>query len=133
MPLSLEGKLGVFRIAVKDKISIAPRSEVIVTGKVLEHREGILDTGIIEPYEDFVKKDIALVAKTLVKVTDTVPVRLMNVSDHVKILGAGTVVGNISHEKVLDSSPSNSENLLAEAGKHLTQKDKLKIKDLQLD
>ncbi|CAG2207441.1 unnamed protein product [Mytilus edulis] len=53
IPLLLQGKLGVYRVAVKDKVSIAPRSEVVIQGEVLNYDSAVQVTGIIEPVKNF--------------------------------------------------------------------------------
>ncbi|CAC5410704.1 unnamed protein product [Mytilus coruscus] len=55
-----------------------------------------LQMGIIEPCEKFVKRDNALLAKTLVEAREHVPIRLLNVSNNVTTIRAGTIVGEIS-------------------------------------
>ncbi|VDI05519.1 Hypothetical predicted protein [Mytilus galloprovincialis] len=59
------GKLGVYRVAVKDKVSIAPRSEVVIQGEVLNYDSAVQVTGIIEPSEEFLDRGKALVGSLL--------------------------------------------------------------------
>ncbi|VDI38821.1 Hypothetical predicted protein [Mytilus galloprovincialis] len=66
IPLLLQGKLGVYRVAVKDKVSIAPRSEVVIQGEVLNYDSAVQVTGIIEPSEEFLDRGKALVGKSVV-------------------------------------------------------------------
>ncbi|CAG2190918.1 unnamed protein product [Mytilus edulis] len=109
IPLLLQGKLGVYRVAVKDKVSIAPRSEVVIQGEVLNYDSAVQVTGIIEPSEEFLDRGKALVGKSVVMSDKTVPVRLLNISDSVQVLNVGTVVGNLSGAEVV-SQVDNDED-----------------------
>ncbi|CAG2199880.1 unnamed protein product [Mytilus edulis] len=77
---------------------IQPGTEALVRGHINEYpsTKNEVGLGIIEPCDKFVAKDSALMARTLVKASETVPLRFMNVSNVVKIIRAGTIVGNIS-------------------------------------
>ncbi|CAC5398884.1 unnamed protein product [Mytilus coruscus] len=87
---SLKGKLGVYRVAVKDKISIAPRSKVLIRGEVLNYDSAVKINGIIEPSEEFLDREKALVGKSIVSSDKIVSVRLLNVSDRVQVTNACT-------------------------------------------
>jgi hypothetical protein len=56
MPLLLQGRLGVHRVAVKENISIAPQSEVVIQGEVIDNLPNIRASGLIEPVEQFLDK-----------------------------------------------------------------------------
>jgi hypothetical protein len=76
MPLLLQGRLGVHRVAVKENISIAPQSEVVIQGEVIDNLPNIRASGLIEPVEEFLDKGKALVVKTVVTNDKIVPIRL---------------------------------------------------------
>ena len=101
IPLLLQGKLGVYRVAVKDKVSIASRSEVVVQDEVLNYDSAVEVTGIIESSEEFLDRGKALAGKSVVTSDKTVPVRLLNIRDSVQLLNAGTEVGNLSEAEVV--------------------------------
>ncbi|CAG2253632.1 unnamed protein product [Mytilus edulis] len=80
IPLLLQGKLGVYRVAVKYEVGIDPRSEIVIQGEVLNYDSAVQVTGIIEPSEEFLDRGKALVGKSVVMSDKTVPVRLLNLS-----------------------------------------------------
>ncbi|CAG2251652.1 unnamed protein product [Mytilus edulis] len=112
IPLLLHGKLGVYRVAVKDKVSIAPRSEVVIQGEVLNYDSAVQVTGIIEPSEEFLDRGNALVGKSVVMSDKTVPVRLLNISDSVQVLNVGTVVGNLSGAEMVSQVDNHKDYAL---------------------
>ena len=88
------GYIGCSRIIARDMIQIPPRSEKIIQGKMIE---STLENGrlcMIEPSDNFLKKGKAMVAKTLTYSQNTVPVRLMNVSDETCSIYPGTNIAN---------------------------------------
>jgi hypothetical protein len=98
IPLYFEGRIGCFRVTVKENISIQPGTEMIVKGFVQDAPKLRKDNkwAMLEPCEMFLKRDCALVAKVLVEPKDCVPVRLMNVTDAVQIVRSGTTVAELS-------------------------------------
>ncbi|CAG2193218.1 unnamed protein product [Mytilus edulis] len=98
IPLNFTGQLGCYRVSVVEDTCIQPGTEALVRGHINEYpsTKNEVGLGIIEPCDKFVAKDSALMARTLVKASETVPLRFMNVSNVVKIIRAGTIVGNIS-------------------------------------
>jgi len=94
---------------------------------------------LVEPCEEFLGKDKALVAKTLVQDSETVPVRLMNVTDDVKIVPAGTVVGKLSKANIIEGQNKSDqdnimsrelENLLDRTSKNLSRNQKGEVRKL---
>ena len=77
------GNVGCSRVIAKEMVQIPPRSEAIIQGKLVESTLGIGRLCIIEPSGNFQKKGNAMVAKTLTYSQNTVPVRLMNISDEI--------------------------------------------------
>jgi hypothetical protein len=61
--------------------------------KLRKYNEWIM----LEPCEQFLKRDCALVTKALDEPNDCVPVRLMNITDAVQIVRSGTTVAELSH------------------------------------
>lgn len=88
--MTIEGLLGCYRITAAKTVSITPRSELIVPGKVCVPEGSILPycESIIEPVDKNIKQQSTLTARTVVNLQETVPVRLMNVEQD-----SGTVIG----------------------------------------
>ncbi|CAG2251650.1 unnamed protein product [Mytilus edulis] len=138
---SCKEKLGVYQVAVKDKVSIAPRSEVVIQGEVLNYDSAVQVTGIIEPSEEFLDRGKALVGKSVVMSDKTVPVRLLNISDSVQVLNVGTVVGNLSGADVVSQVDNHKdyalnnelEKLLDRSSENLGHGQKDKFTELLLE
>ena len=96
LPLYFEDHTGWFRVTVKENISIQPGREMIVKGQDAPQLRKYNEWIMLEPCEQFFKRDCALVAKALVEPKDCVPVRLMNITDAVQIVRSGTTVANSS-------------------------------------
>ncbi|XP_056022140.1 uncharacterized protein LOC130055016 [Ostrea edulis] len=112
--LSTEGFLGCYRITAVKTVSIPPRSEVIVPGKICVAEGSTLPTreSIVEPLYNKSRNECALTARTVVSPRETVPVRLMNTEEDVKIVHSGTVIGQLSEvDKVEASSPKGRSRL----------------------
>ncbi|VDI10936.1 Hypothetical predicted protein [Mytilus galloprovincialis] len=141
IPLLLQGKLGVYRVTVKDKVSIAPRSEVVIQGEELNYDSAVQVTGIIEPSEEFLDRGKALVAKSVVMSDKSVPVRLFNISKSVQVLNVGTVVGNLSGAEVVSQVDNHKdyalnnelEKLLDRSSENLGHGQKDKVTELLLE
>ncbi|CAC5368541.1 unnamed protein product [Mytilus coruscus] len=86
------------------------------------------------------KRDNALLAKTLVEAREHVPIRLLNVSNNVTTIRAGTIVGEISPvEDVITMTGNTSketknpkldnelQKLVNEASSHLTEKQRHQV------
>ena len=134
VPLEFEGKIGCYRISAMHDVSLQPGTETIIEGKV--HHNGELgsttDLAVVEPCEKFTKRDCALVARELVKPADSVPIRLLNVSDEIKVVHAGTSIAELSPaEAVLTGSgrkytevqtvTDELETLIERSSQHLTK------------
>ncbi|MCG8046017.1 MAG: RNase H-like domain-containing protein, partial [Candidatus Thiodiazotropha endolucinida] len=94
-PLKAHGKFGCYRIVLTEKVSVPARSEVIVPGKVSE--KGILkeDLCIIEPTPKAFESG-QCVAKSLVHGKQTLPLRMMNLTNEEQIISEGTTVATAS-------------------------------------
>ena len=89
LPLSLEGHIGCFRIATVSTVNIPPRSEIIVEGSVCNDSgdSGVIPKmGIIESSDAFKCSEKGLVARALVEVYTTLPLRILNPTDTVKTI-----------------------------------------------
>ncbi|VDI39237.1 Hypothetical predicted protein [Mytilus galloprovincialis] len=75
-----EGTLGCYRVVSSEIVGITPSSEVVLNGKVCFPGGYNLNSfeGDIEPSENSAKNDGPWIARTLEKVNECVPVRLLN-------------------------------------------------------
>lgn len=89
-----------------------PRSEVICKDHVeVTGDQPNLADAIVEPYPSFVKKQVAMVARTLVKASESVPVRLFNPSDDIKKINKSIVVGNMCLVEHLKQTVSEGDTI----------------------
>ncbi|CAG2213232.1 unnamed protein product [Mytilus edulis] len=145
IPLNFTGQLGCYRVSVVEDTCIQPGTEALVRGHINEYpsTKNEVGLGIIEPCDKFVAKDSALMARTLVKASETVPLRFMNVSNVVKIIRAGTIVGNISPIQDVISDDKNItdihkdqnlrielQKLLSNCSENLSQEQKRGVENL---
>ncbi|CAC5418452.1 unnamed protein product [Mytilus coruscus] len=104
--LIFEGPLGCYRVVSSETVSIPPSSEVVVNGKVCFPGGYHLNSfeGIIEPSEKNAKNDGPLIARTLVKVNECVPVRLLNMKQDSHVVYQGSTIGQVHKiESVYDT------------------------------
>ncbi len=94
--LNMTGKVGCYRVTVSETVEVPSRSEMVIEGKVTVPRIRKDDLGLVEPIECSFKSGNGLVAKTLVHTNDTIPLRVMNLSDNDEKLYAGKHVANLS-------------------------------------
>ena len=94
--LVFEGQIGCYRVAVAENVSVPPRSEMVVEGRVNDHISDHSQIGIIEQTDEFIITEKGLVGRTLVRSRNEVPLRLMNLSAQSQIVHAGTIVGLLS-------------------------------------
>ncbi len=113
--LSCHGKIGCFRVFLKDKVEVPARSEVIVKGQINEkgiHRMGL---GLIEPATTCM--DNCMVAKALVQAGETVPLRIANFSSEAQTWYPGTSIATITPIERVENTElrsSDSKNTLPE-------------------
>ena len=94
--VSCEGSLGCYRVTAANDIHIPPRSEMVIEAKILgQHTFGKADY-IIEPDDKFLERGRAMVGRTLVKGRETVPVRLMNITEEVQPIYKGTTIAKMT-------------------------------------
>ena len=107
------GYVGCSRVIAKEMVQIPPRSETIIQGKMVESTVGNGRLCIIEPSDNFLKKGNAMVAKTLAYSQNTVPVRLMNISDEMCSIYPGTNIANacsVTEVQSVKAKPNTSES-----------------------
>ena len=71
-------KMGFYRIAAAETVSISSNNEIIIPGNISEKGICLEKIGIIEPYEHLMEKKSVLGGRVLAKADENVPVRLMN-------------------------------------------------------
>ena len=108
--LSVDGKIGCYRISVSETVSIPSMSEVIIEGKVNVSPFQSSKLGIIEPNEKSFMAGKGMVAKALVETRDKVPVRIVNFGQEDATLFPGTHIANLSFV-------SNVHNIVDKTGK----------------
>lgn len=110
--LIFHGTFGCFRVVSSETISIPPASEVIVRGKVCVTGKGRLCDfeGVVEPTEKNSKNDGPLIARTLVKSSEFVPVRLMNTKQDVHVIYQGTTIGELNRIDSVCKQTSNKDS-----------------------
>ena len=132
--LKYAGKLGCFRVVAHDKVVMPAQSEMIIRGAVDDSANKLTyETDmLVEANETFLKKDKALVGRSLVQASKNVFVRVMNPSADTQIIYPGTIVAQVSpvQEVVNPNSKIDEEgelrtdliNLLERSQEHLTPK-----------
>ena len=107
-----EGISGSYKVSIVNRISIPPRTEVVTQGKICATGDGKLPAraAIIEPVEKFLRSDIGVVAKTLVRSQEIVPIRIANLSGVAQTIYPGTIVGELSPiEEVMSPKGSHED------------------------
>lgn len=136
IPVLYEGKFGCFRVVAKETVSIPPRSELIVPGKVctLDDRQ-LQSEGIVESKERE-ETNRPLTARTFVRpLENIVPVRLLNVDPEPKVVYKNTEIGQFQESDVVSSCDSCSlterndiEQLYQDSVKNLSKKQAKEVK-----
>lgn len=97
------GKVGCFRVVLTEKIEVPARTEIIVYGRVTDPDFKNLQFGLVEPSESMVTKDKGLVARSLVRAAETVPVRIANFSDEPETFYRGTNIATVTQVKGIEN------------------------------
>ena len=137
----IQGQIGCYRVSVSETVTLPPRSEVIVSGKIRESQHSSFEVGIVEPADDFRKVDKALVGRTLVNNNGEIPLRLMNVSQQPQTLYEGTIIAKVTpvievtvptgHDNVVcDKVPCHLQDLYERSIKDLTDDQAVKVRNL---
>ena len=77
-PLIKIGKVGCYRVIVKDGVPVPSRSEVILEGKLVDWNCADDSIGVLESAEEFLSSNRGVIARTVVKAGDKVPIRYAN-------------------------------------------------------
>ena len=80
-----------FRVAVEDTVLIPANSELITAAKVLDEC-GNGGVGILEQTMEFVRRSKLLVARSLVQMEGTIPIRLLNSTPYPRLVYRNTLV-----------------------------------------
>jgi hypothetical protein len=114
-------------------VSIPPRSEVIIQGKVClpDGLDPPKCDGIVEPICKEIINKSTLTARAMVRPRENVPVRLMNVSEEAKVLHTGTVVGQLTDIGQVQQESLN-DDILASKGLHKDLADLLSKSESEL-
>lgn len=80
-PLIKVGRIGCYRVIVTERVPVPSRSEVILEGQLMDWDSKDVGIGIIESSEGFLNSNRGVVARTLVKAGDKVPIRYANFSN----------------------------------------------------
>ena len=143
--LQLEGTAHEYKVALVRRIVVPPRSEIITEGAICPGPDGgyPVKVGLVEPSDKFLRSDFGMLAKTLVRRQDKIPLRIMNLSDTSKTIEMGTAVGKLSPVDEVLAVPSQSlecdgsepiadhlKELFARSTEHLNQDQKVKAKRL---
>ena len=140
--LKYAGKLGCFRVVAHDKVVMPAQSEMMIRGAVDDSANKLTyETDmLVEANETFLKKDKALVGRSLVQASNNVFVRVMNQSADTQIIYPGTIVAQVSpvQEVVNPNSKIDEEgelrtdliNILERSQEHLTPKQSSEVKRL---
>ena len=128
--LKYAGKLGCFRVVAHDRVVMPAQSEMIIRGAVDDSANKLTyETDmLVEANETCLKKDKALVGRSLVQVNKNVFVRVMNPSADTQIIYPRTIVAQVSpvQEVVNPNSKIDEER----SQEHLTPKQSSEIKRL---
>lgn len=123
--IQLEGTAQEYKIALINRVVIPPRSEILAEGKICAGPDGgfPVKIGLIEPSEKLIKSDSAMLARSLVRRQERVPLRLMNMSATNRTIQSGTVVGKLSPVSEMEAVQCSigAANCNKEIPKHLQE------------
>ncbi|MCG7879381.1 MAG: RNase H-like domain-containing protein, partial [Candidatus Thiodiazotropha endolucinida] len=137
----MKGKMGCYRIAAAETVTIPSKYETIIPGQIKDKGIRFENMGIIEPFEKLAENKSLMGGRVLTKANENVPVRLMNVTDKPIVIRKGTTVGMFepvvqvndkretnTNSSAIDALPDRLQELLDRSSKHLdkAQKDKLR-------
>ena len=94
--LGLAGKLGCYRVTESETVEIPARSEAIIEGKVSVLILRQSDLGMVEPANKQLGTGNSLIAKALICVKDTIPLRVVNFDNEKVNIYPGTHIANLS-------------------------------------
>ena len=108
--LNCHGKLGCYRIVMAETVTVPARSEMIVIGKVSDKAILKEDLCMIEPTAN-VYENGQCVAKSLIHGKQTVPLRMMNLTNEAQTISPGVQVATASPVSEV-RKVNTSDNLL---------------------
>lgn len=135
IPLLVGGYIDCNRITTIKTVSIPSRAELLTVGQVLNDSRIPTNTCLIEPFAPGPTKEGFVTARTIVSPQETVTVRLLNVGEETNIIYPGTVIGQLSEVKLVESSEKDKSGqskkprpdlleLLKTTDSHLTREHK---------
>ncbi|CAC5366411.1 unnamed protein product [Mytilus coruscus] len=124
VPLIFQGTLGCFRVVSTESVTIPARSEIVVSGKVCLTEGQTLSTNdvLVEASENK-GKDYILTARSIVKSNVSKPVRLMNVENEANTIFPGTIIAQITSDKLSRSEKQKVKSLVQEYGSLFAETD----------
>ncbi|KAK3102810.1 hypothetical protein FSP39_014067 [Pinctada imbricata] len=144
IPLVFQGPVGCFRIVANETVTIPPRSELVFQGRTVNLSEDDIskyDLGLIEPSAKFIGSQRGLVARAVVQVNTTLPVRMVNVSDDPQRIYSGTEIAELNEvsrvisddQKVMSSTQQMTpelQALLSETSRNLNKEQQTEVTNL---
>ena len=142
----MRGKMGCFRIAAAETVSIPSNNEMVILGNI--SNKGICqdNIGVIEPNEELIEKKSVLSGRVLAKANERVPVCLMNPTSNPVVIKKGTLLGTFEpvdevkedHKqnnsvRYVKDLPEQLHMLLEKNSKHLDRTQKCKLKETLVD
>lgn len=141
--LSFEGNIGCYNVTVAETVTLPPRTENIVRGKVKDKCCSLNGASLVEPNTTIKDADTILLGRSLVENVEAIPLRIMNVTNTPKVIQEGTVIGSISTvDEVFSTSaeatdmteemPDHMRGLYEDTTKNLTRDQSKKVEKLLL-
>ena len=119
-PLIKVGKLGCYRVIVKERVSVPGRSEVVIEGQLVDCDSSDECIGIIETSDGFLNSNRGVVARTLVKAGGKISIRYANFSNESQVLYPGTNIADFSPVQLVKTVQEISSKPPRNLPKHLT-------------
>ena len=96
LKLSCYGTIGCYRVVVSERTEIPARSEMIIKGSILTKNFNDKDLCLIEPMDTMFQTGGTIVAKSLVKTKQEIPLRVINPTHEKQMLYPGTRIATAS-------------------------------------
>ena len=93
--LNCAGTIGCFRVVATERIELPPKSEMVIAGQVVPKATSS-NIYLTETSEKMLCSSKGIVARSLVKLIEVVPVRIMNITDETKIIYQESNVATLS-------------------------------------
>jgi len=108
--LNCSGRIGCYRVVVSKKVEVPQRSEMIISGKMIDTPDLGTTMGLLEPASRFTDVKNGMVARALVKFGDELPIRYANMTEDPVTLYPGTTIATISQVKDVAGEVSGENN-----------------------